>query len=30
MDNLNSLPLNSDDVKEFTVLMEAEIETEDE
>lgn len=30
MDNLNLLPLNSDDNKEFVVLMEAEIEEEDE
>lgn len=30
MDNLNLLPLNSDDNKEFVVMMEAEIETEDE
>ena len=30
MDNLNLLPLNSDDNKEFVVLMEAEIETEEE
>ena len=29
MDNLNLLPLNSDDNKEFVVMMEAEIETED-
>ena len=29
MDNLNLLPLNSDDNKEFVVLMEAEIETEE-
>ncbi len=29
MDNLNLLPLNSDDNKEFVVLMEAEIEEED-
>ncbi len=30
MDNLNLLPLNSDDNKEFVVMMEAEIESEDE
>lgn len=30
MDNLNILPLNSDDNKEFVILMEAEIETEEE
>ena len=30
MDNLNLLPLNSDDNKEFVVLMEAEIEEEEE
>lgn len=30
MDNLNSLPLASDDVKEFKILMEAEIESEEE
>lgn len=30
MDNLNLLPLNSDDNKEFVVLMEAEVEMEDE
>lgn len=30
MDNLNLLPLNSDDTKEFVVLMEAEIEHEEE
>lgn len=30
MDNLNLLPLNSDDNKEFIVMMEAEIESEDE
>lgn len=29
VDNLNMLPLNSDENKEFAVLMEAEIETED-
>ena len=29
MDNLNLLPLNSDENKEFAVLMEAEIEKED-
>lgn len=29
MDNLNLLPLNSDENKEFVVLMEAEIETEE-
>lgn len=29
MDNLNLLPLNTDDNKEFTVLMEAEIENEE-
>lgn len=29
MDNLNKLPLNSDDVKEFTILVTAEIESED-
>lgn len=29
MDNLNVLPLNSDENKEFIVLMEADIETED-
>lgn len=29
MDNLNSLPLNSDDNREFIILMEAEIENED-
>lgn len=29
MDNLNQLPLNSDENKEFTVLMEAEIEDEE-
>lgn len=29
MDNLNSLPLSTDDSKEFIVLMEAEIESED-
>lgn len=28
MDNLNVLPLNSDDTKEFVVLMEAEVEEE--
>jgi hypothetical protein len=28
MDNLNKLPLNSDEMKEFTVLMEAEVEEE--
>jgi hypothetical protein len=30
MDNLNLLPLNTDDDKEFVVLMEAEIEEEEE
>ena len=30
MDNLNLLPLNNDDNKEFVIMMEAEIETEDE
>ena len=30
MDNLNLLPLNSDDVKEFVVMMESEIEEEKE
>ena len=30
MDNLNLLPLNNDDNKEFVVMMEAEIETEEE
>lgn len=30
MDNLNLLPLNTDDNKEFAVMMEAEIEPEDE
>lgn len=30
MDNLNLLPLNSDENKEFVVMMEAEIEMEDE
>ena len=30
MDNLNMLPLNDSDIKEFVVLMEAEIEEEDE
>lgn len=30
MDNLNILPLNSDDNKEFVVMMEAEIEIEEE
>lgn len=30
MDNLNLLPLNNDETKEFTVMMEAEIETEEE
>lgn len=30
MDNLNILPLNSDDNKEFVVMMEAEIEVEEE
>lgn len=30
MDNLNMLPLNTDDNKEFVVLMEADIEIEDE
>lgn len=30
MDNLNLLPLSSDDNKEFVILMEAEIEEEDE
>lgn len=29
MDNLNLLPLNTDDNKEFTVLMEAQIESEE-
>lgn len=29
MDNLNALPLNSDENKEFQILMEAEIESED-
>ena len=29
MDNLNLLPLNSDENKEFVVLMEAEIETDE-
>lgn len=29
MDNLNVLPLNSDDTKEFAVLMEAEVEEEE-
>lgn len=29
MDNLNVLPLNSDDTKEFVVLMEAEVEEEE-
>ena len=29
MDNLNRLPLNSDENKEFVVLMEAEIETDE-
>lgn len=30
VDNINLLPLNSDDIKEFTILMEAEIEAESE
>ena len=30
MDNLNLLPLNNDDNKEFVIMMEAEIENEDE
>lgn len=30
MDNLNLLPLNTDDNKEFTVMMEAEVELEEE
>lgn len=30
MDNLNVLPLNSDDNKEFVIMMEAEIENEEE
>ena len=30
MDNLNLLPLNNDDNKEFVIMAEAEIETEDE
>lgn len=30
MDNLNLLPLNSDDNKEFVILMEADIESEEE
>lgn len=30
MDNLNLLPLNNDDSKEFVIMMEAEIETEEE
>lgn len=30
MDNLNLLPLNNDDNKEFVIMMEAEIETEEE
>lgn len=30
MDNLNLLPLNSDDNKEFVVMMEADVEEEDE
>lgn len=30
MDNLNLLPLNSDDNKEFAIMMEAEIEVEEE
>lgn len=29
MDNLNKLPLNSDDLKEFTILVMADIESED-
>lgn len=29
MDNLNKLPLNSDDLKEFTILVTADIESED-
>ena len=30
MDNLNLLPLNNDDNKEFVIMMEAEIEVEEE
>ena len=30
MDNLNLLPLNNDDKKEFVIIMEAEVETEEE
>jgi hypothetical protein len=30
VDNINLLPLNNDDVKEFTILMEAELEVESE
>lgn len=30
MDNLNLLPLNNDDNKEFVIMMEAEVETEEE
>lgn len=30
MDNLNLLPMNNDDNKEFVIIMEAEIETEEE
>lgn len=30
MDNLNTLPLNSDENKEFVIMMEAEVEIEDE
>lgn len=29
MDNMNTLPLNNDDNKEFVIMMEAEIETEE-
>lgn len=29
MDNLNKLPLNSDDVKEFTILVTADVDAED-
>lgn len=29
MDNLNKLPLNSDDLKEFTIMVTADIESED-
>lgn len=29
MDNLNKLPLNSDDLKEFTILVTADVESED-